>query len=195
VNVRVGNLCGETVVTTTKPTTLLVPSALDPNAPVTAPNEADHELDHLLCYQAKPQKKDAAGAPVTPLAKGTQVDAIDQFATRRYDLKKVVALCIPVAKSGTPAVLSGPTKGTAVALTPAAVRHSESHLLCYQAALAKKQIAQSGCGPATPGDKGTAVPPQAKHLSRVGLHLADQLGARRLDTKKESLVCIPSTLP
>jgi hypothetical protein len=193
-NVRVANACGETVITMAKPVTLLVPSAVGLNASVAAPNENDHEVDHFLCYQAKPQKKDAAGTAVTPLPKGAQVDVVDLLETKRFDLKKIVALCVPVAKSGTPTVLSGPTKGTAFPLTPATVRHPTTHLLCYQAALAKKTIAQNGCGPATPGDKGTALV-QAKHAPRPGVHVADQLGTRRVDTKKESLVCLPSMLP
>jgi hypothetical protein len=193
-NLRVVNTCGETVVTTTKPVTLLVPSALGLNAPVPAPNESSHDVDHFLCYQVKAQKKDAAGAAVAPFPKGVQADVTDPFETRRYDLKKIVALCHPVSKSGAPVVLSGPEKGAPFALTPAAIRNPGSHLLCYQAALAKKHIAQNGCGPAVAGDKGTALP-QAKPAPRLGVHVADQLGGRQLDTKKTSLLCLPSTLP
>jgi hypothetical protein len=193
-NVRVANACGETVITAAKPVTLLVPSAVDLNAAVPAPTENDHEVDHFLCHQAKAQKKDATGATVPALAKGAQVDVVDLFESKRFDLKKIVALCVPVAKSGAPVVLAGPAKGTAFPLTPATIRHAATHLLCYQAARAKKTIVQSGCAPATPGDKGTPLP-QAKHAPRLGVHVADQLGARQVDTKKEALVCLPSTLP
>jgi len=135
-------------------------------------------------------------AKARTLRKGAQVDVADRFQTRRYDLKKIVALCHPTSKSGTPALLAGPGKGTLVPLAPAAIRNPTVHLLCYQAVLAKKTIAQNGCGPATPKDKGTAiVPPPAKHVPRLGLFVADQLGAARLDTKKETVLCMPATLP
>jgi hypothetical protein len=59
----------------------------------------------------------------------------------------------------------------------------------------EERIEQSGCGPAIPGDRGAKiVPRQAKHLPRLGVHLANQLGAARVDTRKATLVCLPSVL-
>jgi len=58
-----------------------------------------------------------------------------------------------------------------------------------------KWIAQTGCGPTTPGDKGTPiVPAQAKHTPVTGLYVANQFGAERLDTVTEAEFCIPSSV-
>jgi hypothetical protein len=145
------------------------------------------ELDHFVCYAAKPRTK---------LAKGTQIDVADEFQTRRYDLKKIDKLCVPVAKSGTPFVLKGPDKGTPAPITAAAVQHSEALLVCYQAKLATKVIPQLGCGPVDPKSKGTKiVPKQPRHTPRLGIFLANQLGTPRLDSTKEIALCIPSLSP
>lgn len=183
--VRVVDACGEVVVTASKPAALLLPSALAPSGPVAAPNDGDHVVDHFLCHQAKSRT----------VRKGAQVDVADRFQTRRYDLKKIVALCHPTSVTGTPRLLSGPDKGTLLPLTPAAIRRPTVHVLCYQVTVAKKTIVQSGCGPATAKDKGTAiVPTPGKHVPRVGLFVADRLGAARLDTKKEAILCMPAAL-
>ena len=117
----------------------------------------------------------------------------DAFQTRRYDLKKVASVCLPVAKSGSPQLLAGPNKGTPFALTRATVGSPESFLVCYRAKLATKTIPQNGCGPVDPADKGAKmVPKQPKHVPRL-VQVGNQLGGGALDTKKESLVCIPST--
>src|SRR5690606_3298272 len=95
--------------------------------------------------------------------------------------------------SGTPVVLAGPEKGTPFPLEPAAMRTPGSYLVCYTATLAKRRIEQSGCGPANPGDRGTRIEPaQPAHDPLLGLHTANQLGAGHVDTKKVTLVCLPS---
>ncbi len=186
-DVHVLNQCSDVALSPRKPVSLLVPTAKDLNLPPSAPVEANHELDHFLCYAAKPRTK---------LAKGIQVDVADQFQTRRYDLKKIDKLCVPVAKSGTPMVLKGPNKGTPATITPADVRHPEALLVCYQAKLATKQIPQLGCGPADPKGKGTKiVPKQPGHTPRIGIFVANQLGALRLDSTKNIALCIPSLSP
>jgi hypothetical protein len=198
VDVAATTQCGGLTLTVTKPVAALVPTAASATAPVTAPSEATHELDHFLCYAAKAQKKRSDGTPVGGLAKGTQIDvadAIDPQTTRRYDVKKVAWLCDPVAKSGTPSILAGPAKGTPFPLTPASVRHAGSHLVCYTVAPAKKRVQQTGCGPTTPGDKGTKiVPPQTKPVPFVGRFVASQLGAGQVDGKKPALLCMPASL-
>ena len=71
-------------------------------------------------------------------------------------------------------------------ITPADVRHPEALLVCYKAKLATKQIPQLGCGPVDPKDKGTKiVPKQPGHTPRIGIFVANQLGALRLDSTKE----------
>ena len=140
----------------------------------------------------KLQKKLADGTPLAPFPKGVQVDASDQFQTRRYDLKKLTRLCYPVAESGAPVVLK---TGVPVPFTPASLRHETVHLACYQAKPAKKLIAQNGCGPSDPKDKGTKiVPGPAKHQKRVGVQVNSQLGPGTLDTAKELELCIPSSV-
>jgi hypothetical protein len=85
-----------------------------------------------------------------------------------------------------------PEQGTPFTLTPATVGNPAAFLVCYQAKLATKSIAQNGCSPANPADKGTKITPkQPKHAPRL-VQVGNQLGGGALGTKKESLVCIPS---
>jgi hypothetical protein len=185
--IHVLNQCSDVLLTAKKPTSLLVPTAKNLTSPVDPPLEANHQLDHFLCYAAKSQTK---------LAKGVQVDAADQFQSRRYDLDKITKLCVPVAKSGSPVFLKGDAKGTPATLSPASIRHPEGLLVCYQASLATSEIPQLGCGPVDPKSKGTKiVPKQPKHAPRLGIFVANQLGALRLDSKQEVELCVPSLLP
>ncbi len=177
-NVATTNQCGSLTLTLVKPDTVLAPVARQ-----TAPfDPLSAEVDHLLCYKAKSQTK---------LVKGTQVDVVDDFQTRRYDLKKPTRLCIPAATAGTPAALKG---GAQVPFTATTLRHAAGHLVCYQAKAASKTIAQNGCGAADPKSKGTKiVPKQPKHQKRVGVALNGPLGPATVDTNKEVELCIPST--
>jgi hypothetical protein len=194
-DVHVANQCSDLFVTASKPVSVLVPTAEDPNAAVPPPDENLHNVDHFLCYRAKTQKKRANGTLVATFPKGVQADVVDEFATRRYDLAGIALLCNPVAKSGTPIVLAGPTKGAAVPITPAAIRNPESHLVCYTAKIAKKHIDQRGCGAANPADKGTPITPtQARPVAEVALHVANQFGSGEVDAKKPTLLCIPTAL-
>ena len=177
-NVATTSQCGVLTLTLVKPESLLVPVARQtaPFDPLTA------EVDHLVCYKAKSQTKPA---------KGTQVDVVDDFQTRRYDLKKPTRLCVPVTTAGTPAALKG---GAPVPFTATARRHPGGHLVCYQAKAASKTIAQNGCGPVDPKSKGTKiVPKQPKHQKRLGVAINGPLGPATLDTSKEAELCIPAT--
>jgi hypothetical protein len=190
-DVAVTNQCGSLVLTLKKPESLLVPVDTSPTVTPPVPDPQMSAVDHLLCYLAKAQTKRSDGTAVAGFPKGVQVDAVDQFQTRRYDLKKVTRLCIPVDKSGSPAVLK---TGAPFSITPTAIRHPAAHLVCYAAKPAKKTIPQTGCGPVDPKSKGTTiVPPQPKHQKRTGVHVNGQLGASTLDTAKELELCIPST--
>jgi hypothetical protein len=94
-----------------------------------------------------------------------------------------------------PVALAGPTKGAPMPLTPADVRNPGSHLVCYAAVLAKKLIAQPGCGPTNPKDKGTKItPPQSARFAQLGVHVANQFGTGQRDSKKATLLCIPSAI-
>ncbi len=184
--VHVVNQCDDVVVDVVKPVSLLVPTAKSLTEPVDPPGMLHHNLEHFLCYQAKAQTK---------LPKGIQVDVADQFQTRRYDLLKVTKVCNAVDKAGTPVILAGPQKGAAKPITPAVRTTPDQHLVCYQVKRASKLIAQTGCGPTTAGDKGTPiVPAQAKHAPVIGLFVANQFGAERLDTVKGAEFCIPSSV-
>ena len=68
--------------------------------------------------------------------------------------------------------------------------------MCYTATLAKRRIEQDGCGPVNPTDKGTRIEPaQPKAQAQLGLFVASQLGAGRLDAKNgATLLCIPSAV-
>ena len=183
----VTNQCGAVVLTVKKPTSMLVPTGIDVVRP------APHHLDHFLCYQAKTQKKRADGTPVAQFPKGVQAEVGDAFQTRRYDLKQVASVCLPVAKSGTPRLLAGPDKGAPFALEPATVGSPHAFLVCYRAKLATRTIPQHGCGAVDPDDKGTKiVPPQPVHVPRLAVQIGNQLGGGVLATKKETLVCVPS---
>jgi hypothetical protein len=173
---------------------ILVPSLKSLLAPPPSPDSGDHELDHYLCYKAKLQTKLADGTKLPKFPKGIQVDVADQFQSRRYDLKKITRLCNPVDKSGSPAIVSGPNKGQPVPITPSSIRHPDSHLVCYQATLAKALIPQTGCGPTTPGDRGSKIEPaQPKHVPVDPVFVNNQFGPGVLATVKEAELCIPST--
>ena len=74
-----------------------------------------------------------------------------------------------------------------------ALRHSDDFLLCYQAKAASRLIAQTGCGPTDPNDRGTKIDPeQLKHTRVRGLQVTTQFGALQIDTKTEVELCIPS---
>ncbi len=197
-DVNVVNGCGSLFVTEKKPVTLLAPTTADPAQAVSPPDPADHNVDHFLCYQVKVQKKRGDGTAVPGFAKGTQVDATDvsdPLTTRRYDLKKLLWACNPVATSGSPKILAGPTKGADAPITSATVRNPSSHLLCYKASLAKAHIDQNGCGAKNAKDKGAKItPPQIKRGRELGLHVANNLGAGQLDTKKQAIVCMPASV-
>ncbi len=184
--VRVVNQCSDIVVDVVKPVSLLVPTSKSLTGPVVAPEPLHHNLEHFLCYQAKAQTK---------LPTGVQVDVVDQFQSRRYDVLKITKVCNAADKAGTPTLLAGPNKGQAKPITPAVRTTPDQHLVCYQMKAATKSIAQSGCGPTTPGANGTSiVPAQPKHVPVVGVHLANQFGTERLDTVKEAELCIPSSV-
>ena len=193
-DVRVVNQCSELVLAVQKPASLLVPTNKDLAAPVQPPDASQPTVDHFVCYKAKVEKNLPDGTPVAGFPKGIQVDVVDQFQTRHYDLTKVTKLCAPVDKSGTPVLLSGPHKAQPVPITPAAIRNQAAHLVCYQAKLAKAVIPQTGCGPAQPGDKGSKIdPPQEKHVKRIAVNVNNQFGPGKLDTTGEAEFCIPST--
>jgi hypothetical protein len=194
-DLHLSNVCSDVFLAVTKPVSLLVPTAMKLDGAATPPVEADHQVDHFLCYQAKVQTKLTTGQPLAKLPKGTQLGIASQFEGRRYDLKGIKKICLPGAKSGQPVFLKGENKGTPAALPGSDLRHPEPLLVCYQAKIARTVIPQLGCRAVDPKDKGfKIVPPIAKHISRTGIFVANQLGELRLDSLKEHEFCVPSRL-
>lgn len=194
-DVRIINQCNDMLIQVKKPVSLLVPTNKDLVTPVAAPTSLNR--DHFLCYKIGQQRK-AGDIKLPKFPKGVQVDVTDQFqVNRRYDLKKITKLCVPVDKSidglDPPLFQAGENKGLPNPITPAPIQSPEEHLVCYQAKPAKKFIAQTGCAPTTPGDKGTLiVPAQSKHVSVLGFHLNNQFGPGQHNSVKEVELCIPS---
>lgn len=195
-DVKVTNQCSTLYVKAAQPTTLMVPTAASPSDPVAAPDPATSAVDHFLCYRVQVEKKLADGTKVPGFVKGAQVDVADVTDLqhpRRYDLKRLVSVCNPVQKSGSPVLLAGPAKGTAKPITPADVRNPGVQLACYSATLATRTIEQDGCGPAQPGDKGTPISPkQSPRPSQLGVLVANQFGTGALNSKKPGMLCLPS---
>ena len=183
------NECGRLFVTLVRPESLLVP--VNSGASPSVPDTGTSEVDHFVCYKAKAQKKRSFdGTKVDVLPKGVQLGAADHFQTRRYDVKKITRVCLPVDKSGTPVVLK---TGDPKPITPSSLRHFDSNLVCYQVKPSTSTIAQNGCGPLVPKDKGTKIV-QAKHEKQLGVLTNGQLGAATLDTAKELEICVPAAV-
>lgn len=191
-DVVVSNQCGSVTVSLKKPKEMLVPAALSDLGPTTTPDDTVHEVDHYLCYGAKAQRKLSDGTPLRRIARDTQVDVVDGFETKRFDLRKPKSLCMPVAKSGTPVFLAGPNAGDPKPIDGATVDHPERALLCWQVKLSKEIIEQFGCGALPGGDETDIEPDQEKHEAVIGLHTADQFGLDQVSTFKEGEFCIPS---
>jgi hypothetical protein len=190
--IRAVTQCGDLYLEAMRPTSLLVPSNVQPTSPAPPVSATEHDLDHFLCYRARVMKKLGDGTGVDGLADGLQVDVTDAFQTRRYDLKRVTRVCIPVAKSGTPVFLSNPDKGMPKPIEPAAIRNPDDRLVCYKATLAKKIIPQAGCGPLNAASSTPIDPPQEKHSKRADLHVNNQFGPGQRDTVRELELCLPS---
>lgn len=193
-DVRIANGCNDLLLEVHQPASLLVPTHIDVDEPATVPDPLTHAVDAFLCYDVAVQKKASDGTPLDVFPDGIQIEATDEFQTRRYDLIKITRLCNPVDVSGTPVLLEGQDKGAAFPIVPTPIRNPDAHLVCYRAKRAKKLIPQNGCGPVTPGDDGTKIePPQQEHLKRRGVFVANQFGSGIFDTAKELEVCLPST--
>ncbi len=194
-HVPVVDQCGDVTVTLRQPSSLLVPATVDPHGAAVPPDADTNELDHFLCYKAALDSRLPDGTTVGKLARGTQMDVADAFGTRRYDLLGISKVCRPVDKDVDPAnppvVLSGPGAGRTKSIAPASIRDPERSLVCYRAKLATTYVAQNGCGPADPRDRGT--PTAAAPVGRATeVSTADQLGALWLDTVKPTEICVPT---
>jgi hypothetical protein len=188
--VRIVNECGDVSVRLGRPATLLVPARASEAGPVAAPLESEHDLDHLLCRAVKAMRGEGQDGG-TSLPNGAQIEIADAFQARLYDLVELTGVCVPVAKSGSPSWRRGPREGEPVGLVPASVRHPERGYACYRVKLARRMLAQGGCGPADPGDEGSAIrPAQPRHAHRSPRRRSARLG--RVPDRRELEVCLPS---
>lgn len=198
--VRIINQCNDLQLDVGWPKSLLVPTSKTPPPGSDVPPAPDpqfHNVDHFLCYDARVTKGD-----INPngFPRGIQVDVVDQFQTRRYQLKKITKLCNPVAKSADaqdpPLILAGPNAGTPKPIQPSTIRNPDDHLVCYQAKLARYLIPQNGCGCDTisdPSCTGTLIEPiQEQFTDVLGINVNNQFGPEVLDTRKTTEFCIPS---
>ena len=197
--VRITNQCSDALIEVTwPPTTLLLPAHKSLTDPVTAPNEAEHQVDHFLCYGVRLKQKLANGTVLPKFPHGMQAVVADQFYTRRYNLTKITRLCNPVAKQEDPlfppVLFTGSSATTTPKpITPATIRNPNAHLVCYGATLATRTIAQNGCGAVNQLDHGTVLL-QTRPTIVNGIFVNDQFGPARLSTTAQAgELCIPST--
>ncbi len=193
-NVRVITQCNDLPIEVRKPVSLLVPTSKDLNNPVAPPDAGIHDVDHFLCYRARAERRLPDGTQLPRFPRGIQVNVVDQFQTRRYDLVRIDKLCAPVAKSGSPLFLAGPNSGTPKVISSSTIDNPETHLVCYRARMARKTIPQNGCGPLNPADPNglPIVPKQERHQRLEGIHVNNQFGADQLDTSREVELCLPA---
>ena len=168
-----------------KPVSILVPTNKSLVAPPPPPTPGTHFVDHFLCY--KPKAK---------VARGTQVDVVDQFNARRYDVRKVKKVCVPANKQevpGLPPVIF--STGEVKTITPAQIINGVDHLVCYQARLAKYFVPQLGCGcdiVADPTCVGALIVPAQVPLALPQAFLNNQFGPEQVQTRKLVEFCVPS---
>lgn len=94
---QVTNSLGQFSVDTLRPGRLMVPSALDADGPLPAPNSADHDVDHFLCYRARATSGTFPWfrRRLVHVAAATEFDAI-----RRFRLGRIKSLCVAADKNG-----------------------------------------------------------------------------------------------
>ncbi len=127
-------------------------------------------LDSYLCYAAAPTKGAAA---VAPSPGHLLTEALD--TTKRYDLTKPGALCLPAVRDGAPVT----DAATALQTTARKVRK-----VCSDTGLACKKK-QECTAPAT-----CAAP--AKFTKRSGIAVYNALGAIVVDATKPTAMLLPS---
>jgi cysteine-rich repeat protein len=121
-----------------------------------------------------PTAKDLNIDPPPPNPLSHEVDHYKCYKAKVHSgTPKFVKVTVTVADQFT-AIKNFEVKKPALLCTPVdkngeGVKHALVHQLCYKVK------------PAAP-----------KHVPQLGLHLADQFGLERLDTKKEDLLCVPS---
>ncbi len=191
-NVQIANACGALRVVVKKPYAVLLPASADRVAAPGAPSTLDHDVDHFLCHRATVQSTLEDGTKLPGIAKRTQIDVQEGARAARYELTRVTRVCRPTSLTGTPAILAGSDAGDPFPVPGAAIRHVSAHLVCYRARLARREVAQDGCGPADPDDDGIVIDPaQVRAASRV-VNVSDDFGAASLEAARDVELCLPS---
>ncbi len=105
---------------TVKPDSVFVPTAVSETAPVGAPDDGVHRVDHFKCYRIRLPKGTKRYFP-----RSVQVHAADGFEDRRYDLKKPFKMCLAASFEG------------------GIVKDPGGHLMCYIVRRAKGEPAHT----------------------------------------------------
>ena len=111
IGLELQNAFGPVFVDTKKTETIMMPSAMSTATPVSPPVFVLHDLDHFKCYRVNPTKNAPQYFP-----SNTIVSVDDEFAPRKYKLRKPRRLCLSSDFGGQ------------------GIKNVEGHLLCYTAA-------------------------------------------------------------
>jgi len=191
-NVRVENRCSDFLVVVKKPYAVLLPAHADATELPAPPSFAAHDVGHFVCQRAAIQRRLDDGTRLPGMPKRTQVEVVAGARSARYDLTRVTRVCSPTGLAGDPVLLEGVNAGQPLAVTPAAVRHADVHLVCYHARLARRDVAQAGCGALDPDDAGVVIEPAQTPDPGRSLHAADQFSGLTLEVVRDVEVCLPS---
>ena len=112
---KVENGFGPLFIDTSRVDRFLVPTAVDPNQPVSPPDDATHHVDHYKCYRIRVTSNTPKYFP----SNKALVNLKDGFEHRNYTLRRPKHFCTPVDQDG------------------GGVKNPGGYLLCYPAKAAK----------------------------------------------------------
>ena len=182
-SIQVDNQFGTLLLDLIKPERLLVPTAKDLDKPIDAPDSGTHNVDHFKCYTAKI----SLGQP--KFSRDLQAFVVDQFEQpKRYVIQPPKRLCVPVDKNDE------------------GMKNAGDALACY----AVKQVPKVCTAGAPENLLGAACrkeedcdgtrrqtkycQTQPKHDKVLNIHVNNQFGPERLETKGEEALCVPSQI-
>jgi len=161
---------------------LLVPTAKDLEGPIDAPNPEMHNLDHFKCYTARIR------GSLFSLPGIRQAFVVDQFdQPKLYNILWPRRLCTPVDKNDE------------------GIKNAGDALTCYSVwQVAKTCVAgapqnplkacrrEKDCGGVRGQTEYCQIQP--RHNKVLNIHLNNQFGPERVDTKREEELCVPSQI-
>lgn len=183
--IRIVNACADQSVAVGDAVTVLVPSAVADGQHVTPLDPGVHPRDRYLCHEAT----------ADALVRGVQLTVRDRFQERRYELRRVTAVCSAASFSGSPSIATGPASGTVFPIVPRPPRNRVSRLVCYSARLARRFVQQDpvdGCGVVDNLDTPRIRPRQARRPIGAKLMVANELGTMRAVARSAVEICVPS---